>query len=172
MENWKDIDGYNGLYQVSDLGRVFSVQRNKILKPCKNKAGYLVVNLWKNRVQKTYNVHSLVANAFLDKTGEEINHKDEDKTNNRADNLEWCNRKYNINYGTGRERAGISIGKPVVLEGILLFHSAREASKFTGIQQSGITHCCKGTVKSAGKNPVDGKPLHWQYYEDYIKNQE
>lgn len=171
MENWRDINGYEGLYQVSDEGRVFSVRRNMIMKPTVNKGGYLIVNLTaKDGKQKVYNLHTLVANAFLEKTGDEINHKDEDKTNNRIDNLEWCDRQYNINYGTGRERAGISIGKPVVLENALLFHSAREAMRWTGVDSSNIIHCCKGLQKTAGKHPETGAPLHWQYYDDYLKN--
>ena len=173
MENWKDIKGYEGLYQVSDEGRVFSVRRNRTMKPTVNKIGYLIVNLTsKDGRQKVYNLHTLVANAFLEKTGSEINHKDEDKTNNRVDNLEWCDRQYNVTYGTGRKRAAESIGKPVVLENILLFHSAREASRFTGVDASNILHCCNGQQKTAGKNPIDGTPLHWKFYSEYIKCKE
>lgn len=102
-EHWKDIDGYDGMYQVSDLGRVRSLKfgRVKVLIPQKDKCGYLRINLWKNRKEKTVNIHRLVANAFIpndDESKNEINHINEDKTDNRVSNLEWCDRKYNMNY--------------------------------------------------------------------------
>lgn len=92
-EIWKDIVGYEGLYQVSNLGRV----RNKymhILRPRPDKNGYLRVNLLK----RFYSVHRLVANTFISNPNNytEINHKDENKSNNSVGNLEWCSRQYNM----------------------------------------------------------------------------
>ena len=172
MEEWKDIEGYEGLYKVSNLGRIYSTISGKVLKKSLHKTGYRVVSLHKDMKTVVCYVHRLVANAFLPKEEGyyEINHKDEDKSNNAVDNLEWCDRQYNVAYGTGRKRAGESIGKPVVLENALLFHSVREASRFTGVDASNILRCCNGQLKTAGKHPDNGTPLHWQFYEDYLKN--
>lgn len=114
-EIWRPIEGYEGLYEVSNTGRVRSVdryiktcyeayklQKGKILNPGKNTNGYLQVVLHCNGKCKTINVHKLVAQAFLPNPDNlpMINHKDEDKTNNNVTNLERCDAKYNINYGT------------------------------------------------------------------------
>lgn len=102
-EHWKDIEGYDGLYQVSDLGRVRSKHSGewKILKCGKNNNGYLQVGLCKDRKRKCVTVHRLVAQAFIpndDETKNEINHIDECKQNNRVSNLEYCDRSYNNSY--------------------------------------------------------------------------
>lgn len=111
MENWKPIDGYPN-YEVSDMGRVRSLPRRdslnrykegKILKPCfDSRHHYLHVMLFKEGKSKPQNVHRLVALAFLPNPHnyKEVNHKDEDKTNNRVDNLEWCTHQYNNTYGS------------------------------------------------------------------------
>lgn len=109
METWKDIKDYEGLYQISNLGRVKNIKKQKILKPL-NINNYLrVVLSKKGKVQNKY-IHRLVAETFIpnDNNYKEINHKDENSMNNQIDNLEWCNRKYNINYGTGNLRRSIS----------------------------------------------------------------
>ena len=103
QERWKDVDGYDGMYQVSDLGRVRSKKygRWKVIKQTKDKCGYLRIKLWKNRKEKTVNIHRLVANAFIPNDNilnNEINHINEDKTDNKVSNLEWCDRQYNMNY--------------------------------------------------------------------------
>ena len=118
-EIWKPVPGYEGLYEVSNLGRVRSVNRyvkskgesywlrkGKMLSPAKDKNGYLKVNLSCNGKNNIIRVHRLVAQAFLPNPDNllEVNHKDEDKTNNRVENLEWCTAKYNNNYGTKIER--------------------------------------------------------------------
>ena len=126
-ELWKDIQGYEGLYQVSNMGRVRSLdhettysrkgipittrRKGQMLRPVTRRHGYLGVMLYgkgghKTRGFTTFSVHQLVARAFVDNPNnyDEINHIDEDKTNNRADNLEWCDRKYNTNYGTTQTR--------------------------------------------------------------------
>lgn len=118
-EIWKDIQGYEGFYQISNLGRVRSLERiapsgkfvkQIIRKQLKDKDGYCIVGLNKNKSQKTHKVHRLVANAFIENTDNlpEVNHKDEDKTNNEVSNLEWCNAKYNLTYGS---RNGMFIGE-------------------------------------------------------------
>ena len=114
MENeiWKDIDGYEGLYQVSNLGRVKSLNyhrtgKERIMKPKKDSKGYLQVLLCKESKVKHYFVHRLVAVAFVDNPQNLpiINHIDENPKNNNANNLEWCTQKYNINYGTRNKKA-------------------------------------------------------------------
>lgn len=105
-EEWKDVVGYEGLYKVSNLGNVKNCLSGRILKLCNDKDGYKILNLYKNGVRKTYRVHRLVSKAFLTNPNnlQQVNHKDEDKTNNRVDNLEWCDAKYNLNFGTAQER--------------------------------------------------------------------
>lgn len=109
-EIWKDIQGYEGYYQVSNTGRVRSLDRidsrgykrkGKILVPLVDKFGYCSVHLLKKSKAKTAKIHRLVAVSFLENplNYKEINHKDENKLNNSVDNLEWCDRKYNMNYG-------------------------------------------------------------------------
>lgn len=120
MEEWKTIPGYEGLYEVSSYGRVRSVDRyvkylngmihlhkGKVLSPGIRSDGYLQVSLCCNGKYKTISVHRLIAQTFLPNPDNlpMINHKDEDKTNNNVDNLEWCTAKYNSNYGTSIERA-------------------------------------------------------------------
>lgn len=102
-EHWKDIEGYDGMYQVSDLGRVRSRKSGewKVRKSVKNKDGYLTVCLFKDNKVNGFFVHRLVASAFIpnsDETKTTINHINEDKTDNRVSNLEWCDRKYNNTY--------------------------------------------------------------------------
>ena len=107
METWKPIKGFPA-YFVSSLGRIYSEkQRNVFLKTFPDKCGYYHVKLRKDGKPHSKLVHRLVAEAFVENPSDykEINHKDEDKSNNRADNLEWCTRKYNILYGkAGKER--------------------------------------------------------------------
>lgn len=109
-EKWKDIDGYNGAYQVSDLGRVRSKKygRWKVLRARKNTNGYLSLMLCKNGNAKRFSVHRLVADAFIANDNifnTEVNHKDENKQNNRVSNLEWCDRQYNMTYNGLRYRS-------------------------------------------------------------------
>lgn len=105
MENWKDLKGYEGLYQINILGDIKSLYSNKILKPKLNK-GYHNVNLYKNKKSKSFNVHRLVALEFIPnpQLKKEVNHKDENKLNNKVDNLMWCTPKENSNWGTRNKR--------------------------------------------------------------------
>ena len=121
-EIWKDITGYENLYMVSSAGRIKSVDRyvknrngvalkkGKILAPAKiDKTQYLKVSLCKNNKQKTFLVHRLVAEAFLEKNSEktQVNHIDENPQNNNVENLEWCTPSYNVNFGTRNDRAAL-----------------------------------------------------------------
>lgn len=118
-EIWKDIEGYEGIYQVSNLGRVRSLDRIVVRKngyqlPCKgqfvtavsHKGGYIYVGLTKDGRKRNLKMHRLVAAAFIPNPDQlpEVNHKDEDKTNNRTDNLEWCSRPYNLRWKDGHIR--------------------------------------------------------------------
>lgn len=162
-EIWKPIKGYEGLYEVSNLGRVKTLNyhregREGILKQTDNRRGYLIVHLFIDGVSKTYLVHRLVAQAFLpspqlDQT--EVNHKNENKKDNRVENLEWCTPSYNINYGTHNQRAAEARGKQVLQfdkEGnfITMYPSIIDAKKQTGIAQQSICACCNGKRNSAG----------------------
>ena len=117
-EIWRPIEGYEGLYEVSSYGRVKSLKRpyennggiqwtkERILSPGKDKDGYLQVNLHCNGKQHQRKIHRLVAQAFLPNPDNlpQVNHRDEDKLNNRVENLEWCTAKYNSNYGSRKDR--------------------------------------------------------------------
>ena len=126
MEEWRDIEGYEGLYQVSNLGKVKSLDRvdcrgrklkGKIIKQKLTKNGYCEVTLYKNGKSKAYLVHRLVGIAFISNPNNLpcINHKIDDfqhRSDNRIENLEWCTYEYNNNYGTRKEKASESmIGK-------------------------------------------------------------
>ena len=100
-EIWKNIMGFNG-YQVSNFGRVRSFKTYKILKQTTNNKGYKTLGLCKKGKMRTFLVHRLVADAFIPNPDKLpcINHKDENPSNNYVSNLEWCDQKYNTNYGT------------------------------------------------------------------------
>lgn len=109
FEEWRDIKSYEGIYQVSNLGRVRSLNyrrtgKKKIIQPIILASGYVVVNLYKNNKHSMQYIHRLVAEAFIVNKSNEVNHIDEDKSNNNANNLEWCTREYNMNHGTIKER--------------------------------------------------------------------
>lgn len=160
-EIWKDIKDYEGYYQVSNLGNVRSLKFNKItpLKPYKNVArhGYLEVYLRLPGSKKTFKVHRLVAQAFIENPDNlpQINHKDENKENNCVDNLEWCTNKYNINYGTCIEKITKAVSMKIAqysLSGELIatFDSQIEAARQTGTRQGSISGCINGVNKTAG----------------------
>ena len=171
-EIWKDVQGYEGLYAVSDLGRVKRLagkgcKNERILKPQYNSKGYLYVSLYKCGKSVHLAVHRLVAATFIPNPDKlpEVNHKDENKTNNRVDNLEYCDGKYNCNYGTRNERRSETqrnrkdLSKPILcVETGVIFQSAREASRWIHKKnaQTNILHCLKGrTITAYG--------YKWQY---------
>ena len=106
MEEWRAVPGYEGLYEVSNKGNVRNVRRNKLLRLQKTNNGYIRVVLSKNRIKTGFQVHRLVALTFLPNPDNlpQVNHKDEDKTNNNVDNLEFCTAKYNNNYGSRKDK--------------------------------------------------------------------
>lgn len=160
-ELWKDIKGYEGIYQVSNLGRVKRVTTDRVLKGCKNTKGYLKVDLYKNGSQSNKRIHRLVAQAFIpnpDNTSQ-VNHIDENKTNNAISNLEWVTSKENINHGTRNERAGKAISKsnsiPIIATNIKTgesteFYGARECARQLGLQHPSITAALKGRLTQTG----------------------
>ena len=162
-EVWKDIEGYEGLYQVSSFGRVKSSYTNRILKGYKIASGYLGLRLYKNNIGSMNTIHRIVAEAFIPnpENKPQVNHIDEDKTNNRVDNLEWVTAKENINHGTGIVRGHLSQvndpnrSKRVKLVDICtgeynIFKSTSEASKITGLRQGNISKCARGITRRVG----------------------
>lgn len=153
-EIWCPIKGYESMYEVSDKGRVRSLKfgKERILKPGRNPEGYLLVVLCKNGERKAYKVHRLVAKTFIPNPDNlpQVNHKDEDKTNNSVINLEWCDLKYNCNYGTRNKR----ISKPILQftkdgEFVKEWKSSSEIKRNLGYSNCNISSCCTGRYKSA-----------------------
>ena len=163
-EIWKDCKGYEGKYQVSNLGRVWSIGSQKYLKGSKNNGGYqsVCITAKNGKVKREY-IHRLVAKAFIPNPNNypQVNHKDENPQNNRVDNLEWCDAKYNSNYGTRNKRVSKANSIPVYCEELdKTFYGAKEAGKELNIDDSSIRKCCKGQLKRAGN-------YHWCYLWEY-----
>lgn len=171
-ESWKYIEGYEGLYKVSNKGRVKSLNYNKtkkekILKPDINSNGYLLVKLCKDKTIKRFLVHRLVANAFLPNPNNLpcVNHKDENCENNNVENLEWCTHKYNINYGTCIKRSSKARSKQVyqyTKEGELIsvWKSTNECGR-NGYGQGNVAACCRNCFNREGNNVYKG--YIWSY---------
>lgn len=152
MEEWKDIEGYEGLYQISNQGRVKSLKfgREKIRKSIKQKSGYFLVQLHDNGKREHKLVHRLVAQAFIPNPQKlpEVNHKDEDKSNNSVENLEWCDRKYNANYGTVTIRHSKRVVQidPQTSDVVHEWASTAECGR-NGYSSGAISECCNGKRK-------------------------
>ena len=155
MEIWRDIPGYMGVYKISNLGNVRRYGRKHNLR-CMERNGYFVVHL-SNGKAKWFYVHRLVALAFIPNPDAlpQINHKNEIKTDNRAENLEWCTAHYNTNYGTRNKRIQRNRSFPVAqldINGkiVNVFFGISEAQRITGIDRPNICKCLKGKTKTAG----------------------
>ena len=157
-EIWKDVVGYEGLYQVSNLGKIRST-RCELRQQVSNR-GYFTVNLYKERKQRRKTVHRIVAEAFIPNplSHSQINHIDENKKNNSVSNLEWCspsenNLKYHQNH-PGSKRRGKRKGKKVLqisLNGNVVreWDNARQVFIETGMSDWSVSQCCRGVWKTA-----------------------
>lgn len=164
-EIWEDIVDYEGYYQISNLGRIKSLKRKYrkkeiFIKTSKNKDGYIYVILSKNNISKCFLVHRLVAQTFIPNPNNfpEINHKDENKYNNYVDNLEWCDRKYNINYNNLSKRINRinrkDLSKQVYQYDlnnnfIKKWESTMEIQRQLKYCNSAISECCNGKRRNA-----------------------
>ena len=169
-EIWKDITGFDGKYQISNKGRVKSLQSNKpkILTPTNNGHGYLSIPLQNNNIRKRFYVHRLVAQEFIPNPNNlpQVNHIDENSLNNHVDNLEWCDQLYNNRHGTARQRVDFQRGTAVSCfdkEGnyIRSFYSARNAESILHCSYGDILKCAKGILFSSGG-------LRWKFYDPVL----
>ena len=173
MEIFKDIVGYEGLYQVSNKGNIKTlVSRYKgidILTPGITTAGYKIVTLCKNKKRETVTIHRAVCIAFLGNKNLCVNHKDGDKTNNNLENLEWVTYKENtqhamknglIKFNTTKiaedKRKQIAQLELKTNKLIKIFESSHEASRLTGINRGNICSCARGVANTAGN-------YKWEY---------
>lgn len=150
---WKDIEGYEGLYQVSTLGRVKNSRTGRVLKVGKIGNGYLIVNLYKDGKRTNYKVHRLVAQAFIPnpQNKPQVNHIDEDKENNYVENLEWSTAKENNNHGTRTLRMSKTKSKPIIcVETGIDYYGISECARQMGLHQQSITAVLKGKLKTTG----------------------
>ena len=174
MEIWKDIAGYEGLYQVSNLGRVKSLKKGRwgtgkerILKPAKDGNGYLFVKLCKDGNSKMYHIHRLVADAFIPNPDNlpTVDHINRDRTDNRVENLRWASMKMQAENKcewdrtnqkiavakSCKERCSIPVSQYTKSgEFVAIYPSTREAERQTGINKGNINSCIKGRYKSDG----------------------
>src|SRR5699024_7078742 len=189
-ERWIDVKDYEGLYQVSNLGRVKGTERvvkngknsvmikpEVILKPINNGNGYHYVNLLKDGVQRKTFIHRIVALSFLpnNKDYPVVNHKDENKLNNNVENLEWCTQSYNSNYRGASKRRALATDYTALgnrrkkelmqydLDGnfIRRWDSATDCAKATGYHNSGIYACCNGKLDKY-------KGYKWKYVNEVL----
>lgn len=170
QEIWKDIKGYEGLYRVSNFGNVKSLNyrhknEERLLKLNVNKNGYCFVNLHIKGTAKNVLVHRLVAEAFIENplNFPLVNHKDENKTNNNVENLEWCTQKYNLNYSLNKRNRKNNCKKNKIPhkyfreviqikpngEVVEKYKNVSEAARLKRYDLKSLIDCCKGNRKTA-----------------------
>lgn len=167
QEKWKKIKDYEGLYEISNLGRIKRIYKNgktRILKPSFNEWGYFQINLSKNNKTKNFKIHRLVACAFLDNKNNnlQVNHIDGNKQNNKINNLEFCSAKENIQHAIKiglRNKTNTKKVNQYDLHNNLIttWSSLKKAQINCNI--SHIVDCCKGKRKTAGD-------YKWSYAND------
>ena len=185
-EEWRPAVGYEGLYEVSNYWRIFSLKKvvrskhnstqvkNERMMHCVNKCGYYGVQMSKNGMHRLESVHRVVALAFIPNPNDypQVNHKDENKWNNCVNNLEWCTSKYNNSYGTLNKRRRLIFlnderrSKPVLqytMDNVFVaeYPSAAEASRVTGLSKSIIKNVC-----ARRPNQYSAGGYKWKYKED------
>lgn len=156
QEIWKDLPGFEGLYQVSSLGNVMSLNfggkigKKRVLKLVQHGRGYRSVLLYKDGIRTQRLVHRLVAETFIPNPSglPQVNHKDENKENNCVENLEWCNNQYNNIYSHAKQVYCVELNR--------LFECSSIAHEETGIHRCCILQCCEGLHKTAGG-------YHWRF---------
>lgn len=160
IEEWRPVPGYEGLYEVSNTGRVASLNykhtgKRRALSQKAEVTGYKTVLLYKDGARKTKTVHRIVADAFIPKIKgmDFVNHKDEVKSNNNVNNLEWCNKAYNNNYGTRKETVFSKLRRPVVATlkdgSTELYPSVNDAGRSLNKSSSNISAALNGKIKTA-----------------------
>lgn len=188
IEQWKTIQGYEGYYEVSNLGRIKSLERytttnhlikEKILKTSIMKNGYEIVRLSKDGIKKTYLVHRLVAQAFISNPENKphIDHIDTNRLNNKVENLKWVTLSENMNnpktlekfIGENNPMSKFTGGKNPASKSVycieldMTFETITEASKYVNVHRTAVSACVRGITKTAGKHPITGERLHWKY---------
>ena len=165
---WKDVEGYEGLYQVSNTGLVRSFyqdKKGKLLTLVKDKGGYLRARLYKNKKQTSFLVHRLVALAFIPNPENKttVNHKDENKLNNFVDNLEWATTAENNLYGLHCQKISKALKnredtskKIRCIETGEIYPSISEAARKNGAHFAAVSRVCHGRQKTANG-------LHWEF---------
>ncbi len=156
----RDVKGYEGLYAVTSCGKVWSYRKNGFLNCGKTYNGYLKVVLVKDKKQKNFYVHRLVAETYLNNIENftDVNHKDENKHNNCVNNLEWCTHYYNIKYSMTKiyKNAGKKQRKCVCIETGEVFKNPLEVANKLNVRYYRVTSCCRNQ-----DNEIDG--LHFKY---------
>lgn len=181
MEVWKPVNGYEWYYEVSNLGRIRSLDRITVFKDGRtrkfygkileantvNNSGYATISLHENGKSKTILIHRIVAEAFIDNPLEckEINHIDQDKLNNSVDNLEWCTHKENVNHGDEIERGAkkqrkIFVQKDMSGNVVKVWSGFKKMQRETGFQRKSVYDCCIGKRDSY-------KGFRWEYSEAF-----
>jgi len=162
-EIWRDIKGFEGLYQISTIGRVRSLDRvdsrgnyrkGKVLADVVSGNGYHQVNLWRDGKVEIKLTHRLMAKTFIPNPDNlpQVNHRDEDKGNNRVENLEWCTASYNTNYGTRNERAAKANEQAIYVitdsGHRYYFDSVRKSAEILGLKLCSVSNCLHGRQKT------------------------
>lgn len=154
MEEWRDVIGYEGIYKISDSGRVMN-RKGMVLKQSINPKGYYYVSLMNGKTKKRKTIHRMVAEAFIENPQclPCVNHKDETHTNNHVDNLEWCTYRHNNVYGSRLDKVARKLGREVeqidLTDGgvVAVFESTAEAGReVANARQTGVFKCCAGEM--------------------------